>query len=209
MLYSLICAAFSVIVVISNLLSAKMVALPGLAFPIPAGLVTYPLSFLLSDLVTEIFGPRPAKRMVYLALGMNLLSVGLIWVALALPAYAPEQEKAVQFVLGLTGLRVFASLSSYLIAQVIDVQLYAWIKRLTHSKFLWLRNNSSTCISQLLDTVLVDLIFLWWGLGMQASVVMTIIFFSYLYKVLFSLLSTPLFYFLVFFVQRRREGEIV
>ena len=84
-LYQVICASFCVIVVVSNILSAKMVALPFFALSIPAGLIAYPLTFLLSDLVTEIFGARRAKLMVYIALAMNLLIFGMIQVALLLP----------------------------------------------------------------------------------------------------------------------------
>ena len=76
-LYQAISAAFCVIVVLSNIIFAKMVALPYLNFSIPAGLVIYPLTFLLSDLVTEIFGVKKTKLMVYIALMDALLSVGL------------------------------------------------------------------------------------------------------------------------------------
>ncbi len=89
-IYQVICASFCVIVVISNILSAKMVMLPLLALSLPAGLITYPRTFLLSDLVTEIFGAKRAKLMVYIALAMSLLSFGMIQISLLLPASAPD-----------------------------------------------------------------------------------------------------------------------
>jgi hypothetical protein len=193
--YSLLIASFSVIVVLSNILSAKMVVLPGMRLSVPAGLLVYPLTFLISDLVTEIFGVRRAKFMVYTALGMSLLSFGLIQLCLALPAQS--DEKAFQAVLGLSGLRIFSSLVSYVVAQIADIQIYAAIKRWTGSKWLWLRNNGSTCISQLIDTVLIDLIYLWWGCGMSLAAVFPIMLFSIAYKAFFSVAGTPLFYFLV------------
>src|ERR1700722_16630688 len=101
-LYQIICASFCVILVVSNLLSAKMVKLPLLALSIPVGLIIYPLTFLLSDLVTEIFGARRAKLMVYIALGMNLLSFCMIQIGLMLPTNELESEKAFQAVLGLS-----------------------------------------------------------------------------------------------------------
>lgn len=73
-LYQLLSTAFCVILVMSNVISAKMIALPFFDFTIPAGLIAYPLTFLLSDLVTEIYGPRQAKTMVYIALIMSVLS---------------------------------------------------------------------------------------------------------------------------------------
>lgn len=200
-LYQVICASFCVIVVISNILSAKMIALPFFALSIPAGLITYPLTFLLSDLVTEVFGARRAKLMVYIALAMSLLSFGMIQIALLLPESGFDEHKAFQAVLGLSGLRIFSSLLSYLTSQLVDIQLYAAIKKWTGPKFLWLRNNGSTCISQIVDTVMIDLIFLWWGLGMTMAEVAPIMLFSYAYKAFFSVACTPIFYFLVFLIR--------
>jgi uncharacterized integral membrane protein (TIGR00697 family) len=188
--------------VLSNILSAKMIALPFLPLTIPAGLITYPLTFFLSDLVTEIFGAKRARLMVYIALMMNLFSFGIIQLGLFLPATTTEGQQAFQIILGLSGLRIFSSLISYITSQIIDIQLYAAIKRWTGPKFLWLRNNGSTCFSQLVDTVMIDIIFLWWGLGMSWNEVVPIMIFSYLYKAFFSIASTPLFYLSVFMMRK-------
>lgn len=203
--YQVICASFCVIVVISNILSAKMVSIPFLAMSIPAGLLTYPLTFLLSDLVTEIFGVKRAKLMVYITLVMSLLSFGMIQIALMLPGHGMGSPEAFQVVLGLSGLRVFSSIASYLTSQLVDIKLYAVIKHWTGPKYLWLRNNGSTCISQMVDTVMIDLIFLWWGLGMPMFEVMPIMIFSYVYKAVFSFATTPLFYFLVFLIRGKQN----
>lgn len=205
-LYQTICASFCVIVMVSNILSAKIVTLPFIALNIPAGLITYPLTFLLSDLVTEIFGARRAKLMVYIALAMSLLSFGMIQIGLILPANGHENQKAFQAVLGLSSLRIFSSLISYVISQIVDIQLYAAIKRWTGFKFLWLRNNASTCASQIVDTIMIDLIFLWWGLGMTMVEVAPIMLFSYAYKAFFSVACTPLFYLFVFLI-RGKSGR--
>lgn len=205
-IYQTISASFCVIVVTSNILSAKIVALPLLALSIPAGLITYPLTFLLTDLVTEIFGARRAKLMVYIALAMSLLSFGMIQVALLLPESGPDEQKAFQAVLGVSGLRIFSSLLSYVTSQLVDIQLYAAIKQWTGPKFLWLRNNGSTCVSQIVDTVMIDLIFLWWGLGMTIAEVAPIMLFSYAYKAFFSIACTPIFYLLVFLIRGRWES---
>lgn len=192
--YQIISATFSVIVIISNLLSAKMVLLPWIELMIPVGLITYPLTFLISDLVTEIFGAKRARLMIYVTLGMNLLSLGMIQIGLWLPTTDLIQQSAFQTVLGLSGVRIISSLASYAVSQVVDVQLYATIKRWTGSRWLWLRNNGSTCISQVVDTIMIDLIFLWWGIGMSMTEIFPIMLFSYLYKAVFSFACTPLFY---------------
>lgn len=201
-LYQILAVTFSVVVVISNIISAKMVKIPYTqGFAIPAGLVTYPLTFLISDLVTEVFGAKKAKLMVYMALAMNLLSFGIIQLALLLPSANLDEQAIFNSVLGLSGLRIFSSLTAYLIAQIADIQLYAFIKRWTGARFLWLRNNGSTCLSQLIDTLLIDIIYLYLGLGMSWEAVLPIMGLSYLYKAAFSLANTPLFYLSVFLVK--------
>lgn len=201
-LYQIVSAAFCVIVVVSNIISAKMVTFPFVDnFSVPAGLITYPLTFLLSDLITEVFGVKRAKLMVYIAFAMCLLSYAIIQVALFLPPHSGQND-AFSEILGTSSLRIFSSLTAYLVSQVVDIQVYAWIKSLTGVRFLWLRNNASTCLSQLVDTVLIDLIFLYWGLGMTMGDVLPIILFSFAYKACFSVANTPLFYLCVFLVKK-------
>lgn len=199
-LYQILCAAFCVIVVLSNIISAKMIQLPLLSdFSIPAGLITYPLTFLISDLVTEVYGSKKSQMMVYIALGMCLLSFGIIQMALWLPSSDDQNE--FQATLGLSGLRIFASLLAYLTAQLVDIKLYTWIRKLTNEKYLWLRNNGSTLISQLVDTAIIDIVYLYWGLGMDVYQVLPIMVFSYAYKSFFSATTTPLLYLSLYLIR--------
>lgn len=206
--YQLISTAFCVLVLLSNIISVKLVPLPLFDLIIPSGLLTYPLTFILSDLVTEFFGAKKARQMVYVALAMNLLSFAIIQLALVIPSTDIQNNSAFKQVLGLSGLRIFSSLAAYLASQIVDIQLYALIKRLTGEKFLWLRNNGSTWISQGVDTVMIDMIYLYGGLGMAWGAVVPIMCFSYLYKALFSVLSTPLLYFFVFLFKKRWQKAV-
>lgn len=204
--YQSICIIFCFIVAVSNFLSAKMVALPVLALSVPAGLITYPLTFLLSDLVVEIFGAGKAKTMVYMSLGVSLFIFGIIQAFLLLPANWFAGQLVFHAFLGLSALRIFSSLISYITSQLVDIQLYAAIKRWTGPRFLWLRNNVSTCVAQIVDTVMIDLIFLWWGLGMTMAEVAPIMLFSYVYKAFFSAACTPFLYLLVFLIRGTRQS---
>lgn len=201
-LYQLISATFCVIVVISNIISAKMILLP-FGFSIPAGLLTYPLTFLLSDLTIEIYGEKKAKFMIYVAFFLNIISYALIQTSLLLPALSTKEQLAFKAVLGLSGVRIFSSLASFLAAQIVDIQVYALIRKWTGAKFLWLRNNGSTLVSQLVDTLLIDILYLYWGIGMEFSQVLPIMGFSYIYKAFFSIASTPFFYLLVAIAKAR------
>lgn len=201
-LYQFISTSFCVIVIISNIISAKMVPIPCFTdFCIPAGLIFYPLTFLLSDLVTEIFGARKARQMVYITLGMNVLAFAILQVALLLPAHSLDENGAFHTVLGLSGMRIFSSLTAYSVSQIADIQFYALIKKWTGLRFLWVRANGSTWLSQLIDTVVIDILFLYWGMGMPFALVMPIIFISFLYKAFFSVSITPIFYLLVFAIR--------
>jgi uncharacterized integral membrane protein (TIGR00697 family) len=201
-IYYLISSTFCVIVVLSHIISAKMIVLPSLDFSIPAGLIIYPLTFLLSNLITEFFGAKKAKLMVFTAMAMSVLSFVIIELALWLPANSQNIQDEFENVFGLSRLRIFSSLTAYFLAQIVDIQLYALIKKWTGQRFIWLRNNASTCISQMVDTIAIDIIFLYWGLNMEFKQVVPIMIFSYLYKTLFSFLTTPLLYFCVFIIKK-------
>jgi len=204
-LYQCLAGAFCTIVLISNILSAKMVKLPYLDnFLIPAGLIFYPLTFLLSDLITEIFGLQRAKLTIYTALGLNLLSYAIIQLVLFMPTATLKEESAFQAILGLSSLRIFSSLVAFISAQIIDIQLYAMIKRWTGGRFLWMRSNGSTWVAQIVDTIAIDILYLYFGLHMPLSQVVPIMLFSFAYKALFSIAGTPLFYLAVSFIRKRR-----
>lgn len=206
--YHIISTAFCVIVIISNIISAKMVLLPFFQdFSVPAGLLTYPLTFFLSDLVTEIYGAIRAKKMVYLAFGMSILSFFIIKIALLVPSPTVENHKQFQDVFGLSGTVLFASLTAYIVSQTIDIQIYAIIKSWTGEPYLWLRNNGSTLIAQLIDTTIVNLIHLHLGVGMEIQQVLLVIIFSYTYKCTLSIAMTPIFYFTVSMFRGRRESS--
>lgn len=201
-MYSLLTIVFCIIVTLANLLSAKMVPLGGLLLPV--GLFFYPLTFLISDLVTEIYGAQKAKQIVYTTLAMQLIAFGMVQLALFLPAQSEEIERSFQAIFGLSSLRIFSSLSAYCVSQFIGIQLYALIRRWTGSQFLWLRANGSAGISQIIDTLLLDLLYLYGGLGIAFFDVFRIMLFTLGYKLLFSLALTPLFYFSVFLIRNQR-----
>lgn len=204
MLYTIICCSFCVIVTTSNIISAKMVALPFLPdFAVPAGLITYPLTIFLSDMVTEIFGAKKARMMVYITLGVNLLCFGIIRLSLMLPGLESNNTEAYTMILGLSGLRIFSSLTAYFVSQITAIQVYDMIRQRSGLQFVWLRNNGSNCAAQLADTLTIDLIYLFWGLGMPLEQVAPVMLFSYLYKMMFGALLTPLFCMTVSLIKER------
>jgi queuosine precursor transporter len=203
-MYEFINSIFCIIVVISNIISIKMVKLPFFEdFSIPTGLIMYPLTFFLSDFITEIYGAKKAQKMVWHAFGMSILSYLIIKIALILPSSNVEGQLYFEKVFGLNGLILLASLTAYVFSQTIDVWFYSLIKKRTGQNYLWLRNNGSTLVAQLIDTTIVNMIHLKVGVGMEMYQILPIMLFSYAYKCTFSLVFTPLFYLLVFVFKKR------
>lgn len=195
LLYLVLSSFFCVILISSNLITSKLFHAP--FFPsiaLPCGIITYPLTFVLSDLVTELFGLRRAKLMIYIGFVMTLLTQGIIQMAIWLPAAEASQQAAFESTFGFSFVAIVSSLTAYLTGQILDVYLYTWCRLWTKGKYLWLSNNVSTMLSQIVDTAVVNLLLLHWGMGISLYAVSQVIFIDYLYKIACSSASTPLFY---------------
>jgi hypothetical protein len=116
-------------------------------------------------------------------------------------------QTAFESVFTLPGTLVLGSMSAYLVAQLLDNKLFHLLRRRTEGRHLWLRNNGSTMVSQAADTVIVNSIFLGWGLGLPAGVVIEIILANYIFKVCIALLDTPLVYLMVHGLRRHLDLE--
>ena len=167
---------------------------------VPAGVVAYPFTFLATDLISELFGRKRAQMLVWVGFGMNVFMLLLMSINHWLPnsvgvsAGLDLFEGVYQFMVGNT----IASMIAYLIAQSVDVRLYHFWKRLTKGKHLWLRNNASTTVSQLVDsTAIIIILYIAGNLDDaidDAGAVIILILNSYLFKFFFALFDTPLMY---------------
>ena len=180
-------------------------------FEISVGLLPYPITFLITDIVSEIYGKSKANQMVVAGIFASLFSIGIIYVSKQVPATEWSQVNDATFanVFGAAPLAVLASMLAYLFAQFIDIRIYHFWKSYTHGKHLWLRNNFSTFSSQFMDnlTVLVLLclfnIIEWdkfWGLLIS----------GFLFKIIIAALDTPLLYISVYFFRKKfnlKNGE--
>ena len=94
-------------------------------------------------------------------------------------------------------------MTAYLVAQLVDIRIFHLVKRITNSKYLWVRNNISTMCSQLIDTIIVNSIFLGFGMNLDAIIIGQIILCNYIVKIIFAAIDTPLVYIAVYFIRRR------
>lgn len=181
---------------------------------VPAGVIAYPFTFLATDLISELFGRKRAQMLVWVGFGMNVFMLLLMSINHWLPNSAGVSggldlfEGVYQFMVGNT----IASLIAYLIAQSVDVRLYHFWKRLTKGKHLWLRNNASTTVSQLVDsTAIITILYLAGNLGdaiNNVGAVIILILNSYLFKFFFALFDTPLMYLGVRLLRNYDEDKI-
>lgn len=212
--YTFCAALFCVVLVLTNIIGVKLFQIfpdgrpawfPGEgALTLTSGIIAYPITFLLTDVVSEIWGRRRADLMVVLGFVMSGVMLGLVQIAKALPPSefwtAPEEygelsmQAAFEASFYYPGVLLFASMTAYLVAQLFDVRLYHFWWRVTKGRHMWIRNNGSTAISQLVDTIIVNGIFLRWGFGWEWGPIVDVIVAVYLCKLVLAWIDTPLIY---------------
>ena len=206
-LYAFFMALFVTFVLLTNTVGVKLFNVFGLTLPV--SIIWYPLTFLVTDLVSELYGARRARWLVVLGFAMSVLLLGFAMVGIALPVspvYPLQEDYANVF--GPIWRLMFASMAAYLLAQMVDVQLFHFWKRITRGRHLWLRNNGSTMISQLLDSVVVNTIFLYKNPAVFTGTtgdLVGIIVAVYAVKVLIAAADTP-FAYLGVWLARRATG---
>jgi uncharacterized integral membrane protein (TIGR00697 family) len=131
------------------------------------GVLPYPLTFLCTDFISELFGKRRANMVVWTGLALNIWVLFILWLGGVLPpkveliSGVPDlhhPDHTFYQVRKWTSMATMASMIAYLSAQLVDVQVFHFLKRLTRGKALWLRNNGSTLTSQMVDSIAVILI---------------------------------------------------
>ena len=140
-------------------LSVELPLIGTVPIPLAVGVLPYPVTFLCTDFISELYGRKRASFVVWMGLFLNLWVMGILWLGGILPGPPGEAQDGVFFqIRQLAFAAVTASMIAYLVAQFVDVQLFHFWKRLTRGRHLWLRNNGSTLLSQLVDTVAVILV---------------------------------------------------
>ncbi len=200
---ALICLAciFSGSLVIAAVISSKIISVGPIV--VPAGILAYCLTFVASDVISEIWGKNTARQVVAGGFAALVVCLGLIHLALAWPA-APfwEGDQAFEEVLGAAPRIILASLAAYIVSQYHDVWAFHFWKKTFRGRHLWLRNNLSTAVSQLLDsTIFIFIAFL----GVMP--VLPLILGQMAVKLIIAFLDTPLVYLLVWLLKKPGSQE--
>jgi queuosine precursor transporter len=173
-------------------------------FEISVGILPYPITFLVTDIISEIYGKKRANQVVTTGIFASVFSLGIIYLANEVPAIpnSPVDNATFSTVFGQTALAVLASMLAYLFAQYIDIQVYHFWKKLTKGKMLWLRNNFSTITSQAVDTFSV--LFLLCSFNILPWNVFSVLFISgFVFKLFIALIDTPFLYLSVYFFRKK------
>ncbi len=167
----------------------------GIQFELSVGIIAYPVTFLVTDLISELFGKKRANQVVISGFFASVFTTALIFISMNATAaeWSPIDSQTFNKVFGLSAPAFLASMVAYLCAQFIDVRIFHFWKRLTKGKYLWLRNNASTMFSQLVDTSLVLVILCFAG-AIEWERFTTLLFMGWLFKVLVALIDTPIIY---------------
>ena len=159
------------------------------------GLLPYPVTFLVTDIISEIYGRKKANQVVTSGLIASLFMLLIVTISDLIPMapWSPVDSDTFHKVFGLSGAAVFASMLAYLFAQYIDIRVFHFWKKLTKGKHLWLRNNASTIFSQFIDTFSV--LFLLCSFNVLEWDRFSVLMFNgFLFKVFFAAFDTPIFY---------------
>lgn len=213
-IYLLLAIFFVGSLLIANIITFKLfsVPIPGSltmfgqdAVILAAGILPYPVTFLVTDLISELYGKKRADAVVWSGFWVSLYVLVILRLGAWVPAVGTDLRTADEVqalyvgVFGQSSRAIVASMVAYLVAQLLDVRVFHFWKRFTDGRHLWLRNNGSTMFSQLMDSVLVVTI-LFWG-QLSGELIVQIIVASYVFKVIFAALDTPFFYLGVYWLR--------
>ena len=201
--FLVIAAFFVTALVVSNIIAVKLVEISGRVFP--AGLVIFPLSYILGDVLAEVYGFRAARAVIWLGFACNLLALAAIQIAILLPA-APfyEHQQAYEDVLGTTWRIFVASLTAYVVGELANAYILVRMKSATRGRFLWSRTIGSTIVGEGLDSaIFITIAFAGTGAELLNPIVTT-----WAIKVGYETIATPLTYAIVGYLKRAEGVDV-
>jgi uncharacterized integral membrane protein (TIGR00697 family) len=203
--FVVVVAVFVTCLITANVTAVKLVSVFGLV--LPAGVIVFPVSYIVGDVLTEVYGFRRARRVIWLGFFCNVIAVLAIWLGGVLPA-APfwDAQEAYDTILGYTPRLLLASFLAYLIGEFANSIVLAKMKVATNGRWLWSRTIGSTLVGQGLDSlVFVSVAFVG---GIPLAALISAVVAQWLFKSLYEAAATPLTY-LVVNALKRHEGADV
>ncbi|MBZ4396539.1 queuosine precursor transporter [Myxococcus faecalis] len=201
-LFVVLAAVFVTALVVGDLIAVKLfeVHLGGVVAVMSIGILPFPVTFLLTDILNEFYGKRTARFVTWVGFFMAIFAFAVIAIAVQVPIapltrapdYQGTVESAFNNVFDGSQRILVASMAAYLVGQFTDIALFNLLKRVTKNRLLWLRATGSTLVSQLIDTVVMQ--FVAWTGVLPTKVIVGIVLSSYVVKVLVAVGLTPFIY---------------
>ena len=198
--FMIVVAVFITCLITANITAVKLISLFGL----PAAIIIFPISYIIGDVLTEVYGYRQARRVIWLGFFCNFIAVIAIWVGQILPpASFWDGQAAYERILGYTPRLLLASFLAYLVGEFANAIVLAKLKIATSGRWLWLRTIGSTLIGQGLDSLLfMSLAFVG---TIPLNALFTAVLVQWLAKSVYEAVVTPLTYMVVGFL-KTKEG---
>jgi len=193
----------------------------GLTYTLTAGVLLWPLEFVMTDVVNEYYGPKAVRRISYIAVGLISYAFIMFFLAIKVPAEqsfwvgsqknegVPDMQAAFSSIFGQGMWIIFGSLIAFLISQILDVWVFHRIKKITGEKKVWLRATGSTLVSQLIDSFVVLFIAFKLGRGWSYQRVLAVGLVNYSYKATMAIILTPLIYLIEMGIEKYLGEETV
>lgn len=197
-----IVAIFITCLITANIVAVKLVDVFG--FVLPAGTIIFPISYIFGDVLTEVYGYRQARRVIWLGFFCNFIVVVAIWIGQVLPPSSFwDGQKAYERILGYTPRLLVASFLAYLVGEFANSFVLAKMKIATKGRWLWTRTIGSTLVGEGLDSS-VFMILAFFGTIPTVTLLLAV-FTQWLVKSVYEAVATPLTYIVVDFL-KRKEG---
>ena len=201
-LYVFLCSVFIGALLVGDITGSKLASVSVFGFPfvISVGMVSFPVTFVLTDIINEFYGKQAARYITIVGFVVAAFAFLTIFVCVALP-WAPVTrgadwkgvtEPVFNMVFAGSQRILLSSLVAYMAGQFTDIAVFHAIKRLTHERFLFLRATGSTLVSQLIDTVLIQFL-VWWG-TLKLGEIVSLAYRSYTVKLVAAVALTPVLY---------------
>jgi len=204
-LYLFLASMFITALIVCNLIANKFVTvdLGFKTFILSAGVLPYPITFLVTDILSEIYGRKRTNHVVMMGFAALIFTLLILWLGSVFPSIedSPVSDALYQTAYGNSWRVIMSSMVAYIIAQLVDVRLFHFWKDLTGGKHLWLRNNASTIVSQLVDTTLVVCVLFVGSLSWDQ--IGNFIRDGWMFKALAALVDTPLLYAFTWLIRKR------
>jgi uncharacterized integral membrane protein (TIGR00697 family) len=211
--YDFTMAAFVAILLLSNVLGAGKVAqvwLPGVGWwPFGAGILFFPVSYVIGDILTEVYGYARARRVIWAGTAAVLFMAFMSWVVVALPP-APEwtNQAAYETIFGQVPRIVFASVCAFWVGEFVNSYVLARMKVWSQGRHLWMRTIGSTIAGEGVDSLIFYPLAFWGAAGWTNELVLKVLVTQWVLKVSWEVLLTPVTYLAVGFLKRREGVDV-